>query len=186
MRSTMMIKTAKISYMVLSAVFCAMGIVLLTRPDCDMQVIGRVTGAALAAFGAVKLLGFYSKDLYRLAFQHDHVLGILSIALGLMLLLRRGMNAGVLCLVLGVEIVTDGLFKVQTALDARRFGLNTWWLMLALAAIAAAIGAWLVVCDGGRTLVLLSGVSLLAQGLLNLCVALCAIRITPNRQPNAA
>ena len=184
----MMIKTAKISYMILSAVFCAMGIVLLTRSDCSMEVIGRVTGAALAAFGAVKLLGFYSKDLYRLAFQHDHVLGVLSIVLGLMLLLRHGMTESVLCLVLGVEIVTDGLFKIQTALDARRFGLNTWWLMLVLAAIAAVIGAWLVVCpyDGGRTPLLLTGVSLLAQGLLNLCVALCAIRIVPNRQPYAA
>ena len=66
---------------------------------------------------------------------------ILLFALGLVLLIKPESAMNILCVVLGVEIVTDGLFKIQTAIDARRFGLSTWWLILSAAVLA---GAWLV------------------------------------------
>ena len=76
--------------------------------------------------------------------------------------------------------------EVQTALDARRFGLNTWWLILALAVAAGGIGIALLILPaaGGQTLVQLLGASLIAQGLLNLCVALCAVKIIAHQQPD--
>ena len=85
-------------------------------------------------------------------------------------------------------MIAEGLFKSQTALDARRFGLNTWWLIFALAVIVGAVGVCLIVCpfEGARTLARLAGASLLIQGALGLSVALCAIRIAPNQQPDIA
>ena len=187
MYSTRMIRAAKTAYLILSALYCATGVAMLARSDFSVEMIGWMTGAMLAAYGIVKLIGYFSRDLYRLAFQHDVALGILAIALGLALIFRRDLAVNALCLVLGVEMITDGLFKVQTALDARRFGLPTWWLMLSLAVIAVAAGVWLIVCpfESGRALVRLAGASLLAQGALGLCVALCAIKIVPNQQPDA-
>ena len=187
MRSTRMIRAAKTSYMILSAVFCAMGAVMLSRPDFSVETIGWLAGAALAAFGIVRIVGFCSRDLYRLAFQHDLAMGLLAVALGLVLMFRRSLAINTLCIVLGIESATDGLFKLQTSLDARRFGLNTWWVMLGFAVIAVAFGVWLVVCpiEGSRTLVQLTGVALLAQGVLNLCVGLCAIKIISHQQPDA-
>ena len=188
MYSTRMIRFAKTGYLILSALFCAMGIVLLSWPSISIQVISRVAGAMLVSMGIVKLIGYFSKDLYRLAFQHDPALGLLAIALGLVLLLRYNIVVNALCLILGVEMITEGLFKVQTALDARRFGLNTWWLIFALAVIVGAVGVCLIVCpfEGARTLARLAGASLLIQGALGLSVALCAIRIAPNQQPDIA
>ena len=187
MRSTRLIWAAKISYALLSAAFCALGIAMLSRPGFSAGMIGWVTGAALVAFGIARLVGFLSRDLYRLAFQHDSVLGTIAIALGLVLILRRGVAVEALCLVLGVGIAADGLFKIKTALDAKRFGLNTWWLVLLLAAISTAVGVWLALSPaGGRLLVCLTGASLLALGALNLCVALCAIKIIPHQVADAA
>ena len=188
MYSTRMIRFAKTGYLILSALFCAMGIVLLSWPDISVEIISRVAGAMLVCIGIVKLIGYFSKDLYRLAFQHDTALGLLAIALGLVLLFRYNIVVNALCLILGVEMITEGLFKVQTALDARRFGLNTWWLILALAAIVGAAGVCLIVCpfEGARTLARLTGAALLIQGALGLCVALCAIKITANQQPDIA
>ena len=129
MRSTRIIKAAKLGYMALSALFCLVGIAMISRPGFSADVVARLVGVMLIVFGIVRIIGFYSKDLYRLAFQHDLALGILTAALGLLIVLKPGWALNIVCLTLGIEIITDGLFKIQTALDARRFGLHTWWLI---------------------------------------------------------
>ena len=36
--------------------------------------------------------------------------------------------------------IADGLFKIQIAVDAKRFGIQAWWLILVLAALAGGVG----------------------------------------------
>ena len=71
--------------------------------------------------------------------------------------------------------------------DIRRFGLGAWWLLLALAAVAIVAGSLLIACPFQDTpaLIRAMGLSLLAQGLLSVCVALCAIRIPTCQRLNA-
>ena len=186
MQSTKMIRTAKSGYIILSALFCGLGLLMFTRPDLSIQLISRAVGVALVLYGIVRLIGYYSRDLYRLAFQHDLALGILTFALGLLILFRPSWTLAIVCLTLGIGIITDGLFKIQTALDARRFGLNTWWLILILAIVTGCVGIALVVAPAPSAMALtrLLGISLLVEGLLNLCVALCAIKIIAHQQPD--
>ena len=84
-----------------------------------------------------------------------------------------------LCIILGITILTDGLLKIQTSIDARRFGLETWWLILLAAIPAGAAGMVLMLrpSRSAQTLTILMGVALLAEGILSLCVALCAIKV---------
>ena len=42
----------------------------------------------MVLFGIVKILGYCSKDLYRLAFQHDPELGTLLVILGAVMIFR--------------------------------------------------------------------------------------------------
>lgn len=186
MCSIKMIRTAKTGYLVLAALFCALGVAMLTCPKITPDMIGWGSGAILAAFGFVRIIGYCARDPYGLAFQHDPVLGILAIVLGAVLMIRRNLAVNVLGLVLGVAMAADNLFKVQTALEARRFGLPTWWLMLALAIAAVIAGILLIVCpfQGMRVWVGVMGIALIAQGVVSFCVALCAIRI-PQRQLDA-
>jgi len=183
MCSIRMIRTAKTGYLVLAALFCAMGAAMLAWPEITLDMIGWGTGAIFVVFGIVRIIGFCSRDPYGLAFQHDPVLGILAIALGALLMFRRNLAVNVLGLVLGVGLAADNLFKVQTALEAKMFGLDTWWLLLALAIVAMVAGALLIVCpfQGMRAWVRVMGASLIAQGVMSFCVALCAIRIPPRR-----
>ena len=84
-----------------------------------------------------------------------------------------------LCIILGITILTDGLLKIQTSIDARRFGLETWWLILLAAIPAGAAGMVLMLrpSRSAQTLTILMGVALLAEGILSLCVALCAVKV---------
>lgn len=177
---------AKTGYIVMSLVFCAAGIACIANPGLSAAVIGRALGAAMILFGAVKLVGYCSRDLYRLAFQYDLGFGLLLIALGALVLARP---AGVLDFIftaLGIVVLTDGLYKVQIAVDARRFGISAWWLTLVLAIAAGAVGLALVFrpWDSARVLTILLGAALLAEGILNLCVAVSTVKIVNHQQPD--
>ena len=86
----------------------------------------------------------------------------------------------------GAAALADGLFKIRIARDARRFGIASWRVILALAAVTGAVGLALVLrpWDSVRVLAALLGVSLLAEGILNLWVALSTVKIVPNQRPD--
>ena len=129
-------RAAKTSYIVLSALYCVFGVLLIAVPDFSMKLLGILVGCMMIGFGAVKLMGYFSRDLYRLAFQFDLAYGILLIVLGLIVLVRPVQLVSFFCLVLGICILADGLFKIQAASDSKRFGLRPWWLILTLAIVA--------------------------------------------------
>ena len=165
-RSVASMRFAKTGYIVMSIVFCVVGVLFIALPAKAAVVIGKTLGVAMAAFGVVKLVGYFSRDLFRLAFQYDLEFGILLIALGLTVLLRTSGVMDFICVAMGVAILADGLFKIQIAVDARRFGIQAWWLILALAALAGGVGLLLVFrpWESVQALTVLLGISLLAEG----------------------
>ena len=187
MRSVKSIQAAKAGYIILSAVLCGLGLGLMLRPNLSIYITGTVVGAVMVAYGIIKLMGYFSRDLYRLAFQFDLAFGILLIALGAVILARPVRAMNMLCILLGVEIVADGLFKVQTALDARRFGLNSWWLIMLMAVTTGIAGIAMALnpTDSAAMLSVLMGAALVAQGALNMIVALCAVKVVRHQKPEA-
>lgn len=185
-RSMTPMRVAKTGYVVMSVVFCVVGVLFIALPARSAVMIGRVLGAAMAVFGAVKLVGYFSRDLYRLAFQYDLEFGILLIALGVIVLLRTNGVMDFICIAAGVAILADGLFKIQIAIDSRRFGIRDWWLILALAVVTGGVGLMLIFrpWESVQVLTVLLGAALLAEGVLNLCVALSAVKIVKNQQPD--
>ena len=185
-RSVTPMRAAKTGYVVMSIVFCVVGVLFIALPARSAVMIGRVLGAAMAAFGAVKLVGYFSRDLYRLAFQYDLEFGILLIALGVIVLLRTNGVMDFICIAAGVSILADGLFKIQIAIDARRFGIRDWWLILLLAVVTGGVGLLLVFrpWESVQVLTVLLGAALRAEGVLNLCVALSTVKIVKNQRPD--
>lgn len=184
MQSTNMIRAAKIGYIVLSITICVLGIVMILSPGDSVAILGRLIGIVLILFGIVRIIGYLSKDLYRLAFQHDLALGILSIALGSIIVLRRNWAINGLSIMLGVETIIGALLKLQTALDAKVFGLNTWWLILLMAILANAAGIALIAFPQESMIHMMRwiGITMLTEGILDLCVVLCAVRVASHRQ----
>ena len=186
MRSVTPMRVAKIGYIIMSVLLCVFGVLLIAVPDISLSVIGIVCGALFIVFGLVRLVGYFSKDLYRLAFQYDLAFGLLMIALGIIMLLSPESLMNFICIALGLSIFADGLFKVQIAIDSKRFGLSTWWLILALAVITVVVGIVLVArpSDSSRVLIVLMGVSMLCEGILDLGTVITAVKIIKHQQPD--
>ena len=186
MRSVAPMKTAKIGYIVMSVLFCVLGVVLLFTPGVSALWIGRLLGIGLILFGAIKLVGYFSRDLFRLAFQYDLAFGLLLMVLGIVTLSHPGDALSFLCVMFGIPVLADGLFKIQIAMDSRQFGIRNWWLGLGLAALTCVVGVVLVFrpMTGVRALTALMGLSLLCDGVLNLSVALCTVKIVDYQRPD--
>ena len=82
------LRTAKIGYLILSAALCVLGVVLIAMPELSAQWLCRFAGGLMLVFGTIKIIGYFSRDLYRLAFQHDLAMGILQLVLGCVLIFR--------------------------------------------------------------------------------------------------
>lgn len=186
MRDVAPMKTAKIGYIVMSALFCVLGVVLFVLPAVSVAWIGRLLGIGMMVFGVVKLVGYFSRDLFRLAFQYDLAFGALLIALGLVTLLHPNSAMSFLCIMFGIPVLADGLFKIQMAIDSHRFGVRSWWVVLLLAILTCVIGVLLVLRpgDGAQVLTMMMGISLFLDGVLNLSVAICLVKIVRNQQPD--
>ena len=118
------ISRVKIAYSVISVGLIVMGLCFMFLPEISALTICYCVGAVSIVFGIIKLMGYFSKDVYRLAFQFDLALGIAMIVLGAVEVIRPRLLLGLLPVVLGIIVLVDGLFKIQTALDSKRFGLK--------------------------------------------------------------
>lgn len=186
MRSVKSMQIAKTGYIAASALFCALGILLIVKPDFSLKALGIICGAVLIVFGIIKIIGYFSKDLFRLAFQYDLAFGILLIMLGLVILMRPANLFHFLCLVFGISVLSDSLFKVQIAVDAKRFGLKYWLLILSVAVITGVFGLVLVFrpTESTLTLTVLLGICLAFEGILNLSTVLTSVKIIRHQVPD--
>ena len=179
MRSVLPMKAAKIGYIVLSVLYCVLGILLFALPDLSLTAIGIILGIGMIVFGIVKIIGYFSKDLFRLAFQYDLAFGGLLIALGIIVLVNPEHLLSFFCIVIGIAVLCDGLFKIQIAIDSKPFGIRTWWLILLFAVITVAAGVLLIIrpAQAARMLTVFLGISVFVDGILNLIVAVFTVKI---------
>ena len=134
------LKLAKNGYIIMSVLFMVLGACLIIWPDCSMAVFCTAVGIMLIVYGLIKILGYFSRDIYCLAFQFDLAFGILLMAVGVILIARKNFAVDVIFSVFGILILADALFKIQMSVDAKRFGLALWWQILLVALVTGVIG----------------------------------------------
>ena len=179
------IQTAKIGYLIISALLCALGIFLIALPNFSAELLCKISGVIMLLFGSIKIIGYFSKDLYRLAFQYDLAFGILIMALGIIMIARANVMMSIICVILGIYVLADALLKVQIAVDAKAFGIPKWWLILAAAILTGVFGFLLVLrpSESVRMMMVLLGLTLITEGVLNLVTILTAVKIIRNQRP---
>lgn len=68
---------------------------VLFSPIKAINVLCKIFGVVLILLGAVKILGYFTKDIFQLAFQFDFALGIISAILGIVLISENLIHGGV-------------------------------------------------------------------------------------------
>lgn len=172
------IKRAKAAYICVSALLAAVGLVLIIFPEISALIMCWLLGAVSVAVGIVKIIGYFSSDPYRLAFQFDFAFGITAIILGVLIIIHPAKLTALIPIIMGIYIMTDGIMKIQTSVDAKRFGIKSWWLILLSAVITGAAGVLLLInpFESAAALTVLLGILLLLDGVQNICVAAYTVK----------
>ena len=168
----------KLVYSILAVVFIIFGIYLIIRPELSLTIICRLAGVLFIIYGIVKISGYFSKDIYELAFQFDLAMGLFSLAIGCALIFFVNGVITSFVTFMGVVILIDAVFKIQTSFEAKRFGLNKWWLILLIAVLASASGFLLIIYpkEISRLIIMFVGVNLIIDGILNLWMVIYTVR----------
>ena len=154
------IKIACTGYILISIVFYIIGFLCIVDPELIQLHSRTLAGVILIAYGIIKIIGYFSKDLYCLAFQYDFACGIFLIVLGIAALCisARFKDASLLA-ALGILILLDSLLSIQTALDSKKFGLASWKYILILSMITGTFGVLIIL----KSTITFAGCALLAE-----------------------
>lgn len=170
----------------MASVLCVLGIMLISVPEFSISVLRIICGITLIVFGVIRLVGYLSKDLYRLAFQYDLVFGAIMLVIGIMLLANPKNLMTVICVASGISIFAEAICKINISVEAKRFGIRLWWLIMAFAILSGIFGLILVFRPGesSNLLAVLLGISLLSEGILNLITVITAVKIIKHQRPD--
>ena len=81
--------------------------------------------------------------------------------------------------------MADALLKIQISIDAKVFGISKWWLILAAAILTGVFGFLLVLhpSESIPVVMVLLGLALIAEGVLNIVTILTAVKIIRRQRP---
>lgn len=160
------------------------GLYLLIFPG-QLNVTARYVVAAMCVLvGAAKMLGYFSNDMYRLAFQFDFAMGLFMFVLGILMFVFSTASETFLPLVIGLYAMIDGMQKAQIAIDGKKFGISMWPLILGTAVVLAVIGiatAVNILKEFSPAHIML-GIALAADGCENVWVTSYTVRVRATKK----
>ena len=85
---------------------------------------------------------------------------------------------------LGIFVLVDAALKMQTAIEAKRFGIQKWWMILGISLIVMIVGISLITIPWKTEVLVtrLMGMTLGLHGVLNLWVVHNTVRIIRRKE----
>ena len=181
-RQTTVVKTAKIASVAVSVLWLISGFLLALWSEEMAVTLRYLFGFECIIIGAVKIFGYFSNDLYRIAYQFDFATGCLVSLFGILLFAVPDAVMPHLSTVVAIYVIIDGIFRVQTAVDAKLFGMAHWYVLLvgALTLVCGSVLIYLLVLENHR--IAWMGVMLMADALLSLMVTMYTVRVRVRKQ----
>ncbi len=139
------VKSAKIVHLCSAVLFIIAGILVSVVTVDEAPSFGNIViGIAGILIGGAGIYGYFSNDMYRLAFQSDFALGIFNVIFGILLILNPVQLSVLLPTAIAILTILDGGNKSQIAVEGQRFGIHKWYLVLVSAVVEIIVGLVLI------------------------------------------
>ncbi len=169
------VKSFSKSYIFLSALYVALGVVLIAWPSLSVRMIGIALGIVMIVLGITYAIIYYTRDNLQGFLQMDLVIGIVCFAFGIFILLNQAFLTEVLPFAMGIILLLGAVVKIQSSLNMRKLKFRKWYLVLICALVIVALGIVLL-CNPFATeryMLLYIGICLILDGLTNLVSLFC-------------
>lgn len=179
------LRIARGGYTAISMIFYLAAALYLFFPLIPPLACCWFGGVTLIAYGVIKIIGYFSEDLFCLAFRYDFSFGLLLLAAGALLLIRHTAAFRWLPVGIGWLALLDGALKLQMSEEARRFGLERWDVISAAAMVTSVLGVALIIrgAAGPGVSRLLPALVLVSAGAMNRCVIKFTVKQAGNSSP---
>ena len=177
------VKRAKFMHLCSAVIFFVAGLLLALVPDFDDSGFFRnaLVGIASIIIGATGIYGYFSNDMYRLAFQQDFALGIFNVIFGILLIINPVQLSVLLPTAVSVLTLLDGGNKSQMALEGKNFGIRKWYWVLVSAILEIAAGLVLILLAYHELDVRAwMGVAMGLVGVVNFWTTMYTVRVRKN------
>lgn len=138
------LKKWKWGYVGLTLLVMALGICLMIWPDLSTGVLCNLCGGVLVIVGAVRIFCYFQRGIRALWHRYELPLGLLDALLGVYFFSHPANVLLLLPVIVGIVIIVDSVFKLQTALEVRSLGEKNWWLILVLAIFSILVAIYLI------------------------------------------
>lgn len=137
------IKNMSISWIVLSILYILFGISLAVWPTLVMNVIYYAFGGILLLYGAFAVINFSCGREHKAYALLSLFLGIVSAALGAIMVFYPSMIKNIIFVILGLYITIDSILNIRRVLELRRKTYTRWKIHLLLSMGGAALGIFI-------------------------------------------
>ncbi len=178
------VKQAKISNLIIYSFMVAVGLAMLIFREIPTNVETIILSVLCILVGGAKILGYFSNDLYRLAFQFDLAIGLFLAIIGVLTLIVGSKDPLGTVRLFGIYIFIDGLLKLQTAIDAKKFGIARWLVILLTAILMVGVGFVGLLASYLEQIsqLIVLDVSLMLDGLVNIWITAYTVRIRAKKK----
>ena len=171
------LKSFKWGYVLIFLVLAAIGVLCIVFPE-TLKIVCITAGIILALYAAVLFTLTLVRRERQAGFAVKIVISGISLAAGIVMAILNQKAVGVLTSLLGLYMVIDGSFKLQTTVLSKRYKVAAWWIMLALAIIVITGGfislKWTPTEDNAAWTSRILGVTLIVDGIANLLTPIFA------------
>lgn len=184
MEKVSIVKQAKIINLIIHSLLSVAGLVLLLLNDLTIPQELIVISVLFILVGAAKILGYFSNDLYRLAFQFDFAIGIYLIIIGGLFLFVGKQDPQAIFKLFGIYVLFDGLLKMQTAFDAKKFGMRKWIIVLITAIVLVMVGVMTLISQYSEPLqqFVFLAISFMLDGMVNIFITAYTVRVRAKKK----
>ncbi|MCD7800834.1 MAG: DUF308 domain-containing protein [Ruminococcus sp.] len=174
MKKVSSIKTIKQTYVGISLISVLLGIFLVIKPETSSNIITIIIGACFVFYGVVHIASYIliKNDSF---YQYDLAKGIITASIGIFFIMKPTIIASILPMVLGIAILINGIFSMQSSFNILRNTSSNWIRVLVPAIITIVLGILIILDPFGsvKTLLIIIGCCLIWNGISNFWTHIC-------------
>lgn len=132
--------------MATAAVYILLGLVLIIWPQTTTKVVCFMLGTGLVLYGLTRVIAcIVNKGVSGgMFFRFEVILGLASLAAGIIFFLKPELLLSILPIVLGAVLLLDGIARIKHAFELKASGMDFWWHILLMGILGVGMGVLLL------------------------------------------
>lgn len=175
-------KSMKKRIAIMSAIYIAIGLVLLIWPNVTSKIISYIFAAMILVYGAIKVYSYIkTPKQYQTVFTTlDFVAGIVSIGIALLLFIKTEIVLSILPFLIGAYLVFNSICGIQASIHLKKINDRMWISSLILSLVLTILGIVLILNPFAAHILLIRfiGISLIINAISDIWVGIQYNRIS--------